>query len=84
MNEREKYGIMWGKWMTHVVTVFWGLATYFGLLFGAMRLASALAKGDSCERASAAYMGVVLATGLNWIVFSMIEHGHLKDINKDA
>ena len=84
MNERQKYGILWGKWMKHVVAVFWGLATYLGLLFGAMCLASLMSKGDSCERASAAYMGVVLAAGLHWIVFAMIEHGYLKHINKDA
>ena len=83
MNEKRRYGILWGKSLAGLAACVWGVATYIGLLFGAVVFGVMFAKGTSRPDISAAVAGVFLATVLNWMVFGMVEHGHIKRMNDE-
>ena len=83
MKDRQQYGIIWDNWARRVVTVLGGIATYVGLLVGAILLAAWMAKGVRNEAAEAAFLAAWFATVVNWFVFAMVEHGHLKHMNEN-
>ncbi len=83
MNENRKYGILWNKSLATLATQVWGMATYLGLLLGAVCLAVHYAKGTTRPDVAAALAGVFLATSVNWIAFCTLEHGFLKRMNEN-
>ena len=83
MKERQQYGIIWDNWARRVVTTLGGVATYIGLLVGVIILAARMAKGARNEGVDAAVTAVWFATVVNWLVFALIEHGHLKRMNEN-
>jgi hypothetical protein len=78
MSEKRRYGILWSKSMLRFAQCVWGLATYLGVLAGAVVLAIRIAGGNA---AVAALVAVGLASLFNWSVFAWVEHGELKRLN---
>jgi len=79
MNEKRRYGILWSTSFLSFAQFVWGLATYVAMLLGAMVLAVRLGNDNSI---ATAVVAVLVVTGMNWIVFVMIEHGELKRMNQ--
>ena len=83
MNEKREYGILWRKWLGGFATVVWIVGTYFGLLAVIVVMGTASGKGTLRPELTGAVAGVLLASLLHWMLFSMIEHGHIKRMNEN-
>ena len=83
MNDKSKYGILWKKWLGGFVAIVWIAGTYLAMLAGLVALGAIIAKGTTCPHVEGAFAGVFLATFLHWMLFSMIEHGHIKKMNEE-
>ena len=83
MNEKPKYGILWKKWLGTFAAIIWIVGTYIGLLLGIVVLGASTAKGTVNPHVEGAVAGVLFATFLHWMLFAMIEHGHIKSLNEE-
>lgn len=81
MNEQGKYGILWGKWLGGFAAFVWIAATYLALLAGIVMLGVSFAKDTARPDVAGALAGVFLSSMFHWMVFSGIEHGHIKHMN---
>ena len=81
-TEKRVVGIMWSKWLVNFATVVWIVATYLVLLIACVLMAwNVASEGKHCVFAGALF-GVVFATFLHWLLFTFIEHGEIKRLNK--
>ncbi len=82
MNETCKYGILWKKWLGGFAAFVWIVGTYVGLLIGAVLAATFWARAEGGGRAAAAFMGVLLASAMHWLLFTAVQYGQLKRLNE--